>query len=168
MPQFRLLPLGAVIIGLAVSAAAVATAQNTPDIATQPQASEKLFKAHGRKGHHGGRGGGSSEMMRMIFGAVDANGDGSVTQEEVDSYRATKLGEVDASGDGALSLDEFATLYAEFTRGRMVDRFQDLDADGDGMISDAEMDARFGNIVERMDRDDDGALTLQDRRGRRG
>lgn len=168
MAQFKLLPIGAIIIGLSVSAAAIATAQNTPEGGDQPQASAKVHKAHGRKGQRGGRGGGGGEMMRMIFGEVDANGDGSVTQEEVDSYRATKLSEVDASGDGALSLEEFEALYADFTRNRMVDRFQDLDADGDGVISGAEMDERFGNIVERMDRDDDGALTLQDRRGRRG
>jgi hypothetical protein len=30
------------------------------------------------------------------------------------------------------------------------------------------MDSRFGGIVERMDRDDDGALTLQDRGRNRG
>ena len=40
----------------------------------------------------------------------------------------------------------------------MVDRFQDLDAEGDGAVTQAEMDKRFGSIVERMDRNDDGQV----------
>ena len=49
----------------------------------------------------------------------------------------------------------------------MVDTFQDFDADDDGVVSAEELDLRFGDIVEWMDCDGDGALTLQDR-GRRG
>lgn len=111
-------------------------------------------------GHRGG-GFGGGEMFRTLFDAVDANGDGTVTQDEVEAYRTARLAEVDASGDGALSIEEFDTLYREFTRSRMVDMFQELDADGDGVISAEEMDTRVSRMFERMDRDGDGALTLQ-------
>jgi Ca2+-binding EF-hand superfamily protein len=121
---------------------------------------------HGKRGHQGGKHGGG-KMMRALLDKADANDDGAVTQEEVDSYRAAKLAEVDASGDGALSIEEFDTLYREMTRSRMVDMFQKLDADGDGVITADEMDARAANIVERMDRDGDGVLSIKDR-GRRG
>ncbi|MCX7645086.1 MAG: EF-hand domain-containing protein [Rhodobacteraceae bacterium] len=108
----------------------------------------------------GGPGGG--EMMQMLFEEVDADGDGAVTQAEIDAFRAAKVGTADASGDGGLTLEEFETLYREFTRLRMVRAFQALDTDGDGVISQAEMDRRFGRVVERMDRNGDGVLTLED------
>lgn len=120
----------------------------------------------GMRGERGHRGGQRGEMMRNIFDAVDADGDRAVTQEEIDAYRAARVGAADASGDGALSLEEFNTLFQEFTRPRMVDAFQALDADGDGQIAPAELDTRIARMVERMDRDGDGVLTLQ--RGERG
>lgn len=186
MKNFKFLPIWAVSLGLIVSAAAVASAQDTATSTDQPAASEQPVSkqdgargdrkgrdghgSHHRKGKHKGGMGrhhGGSEMFRTLFGQVDADGNGAVTQEEIDNFRAAKVGEADASGDGALSIEEFDTLYREFTRSRMVDMFQKMDADGDGVISDAEMDSRFGGVVDRMDRDDDGALTLKER-GRRG
>ncbi len=172
MKTSNLIQAGLLITALAVSGAVVATAQEQPE--AEPQAEmTKPAKAehrghshrHGHSMHHGRRGGG--EMFRNIFDAVDANDDGAVTQEEVDAFRAAKLAEADASGDGALSIEEFDTLYREFTRFRMVDAFQELDADGDGVIGTEEIDGRLGRIVERMDRDGDGTLTLQRRGGSR-
>lgn len=122
----------------------------------------------GDAGHHGVFGMmGGGEMLRTLFVQIDADGDGAVTQDEIDAFRAARVGEADASGDGALSIEEFDTLYRAFTRSRMVDMFQDFDADGDGVISVEEMDVRFGDVVDRMDRDGDGALTLRDRGHRR-
>lgn len=120
------------------------------------------------EGHHGGRHGGRG-MMMQIFDRVDADGDGAVTQAEIDAYRAEQVSAADANGDGALAIEEFDVIYRALTRSRMVDAFQDLDEDGDGVVSPAEMDDRFGSIVERMDRNGDGALGVEDRgRGRRG
>lgn len=172
----KLLPMSFLVLTLAGTGALVATAQTTPANPDTNAAEGQVERAHmredrgGRGGHHGDRefgGRGGSEMFATLFNEVDADGDGSVTQAEIDTYRTTKVDEADASGDGALSIEEFDTLYREFTRSRMVDAFQNLDSDGDGVVSAEEMDARFGNILDRMDRDDDGALTLQDR-GRHG
>lgn len=170
MKRITMIPTALLVTALIGVGAMTATAQS-PD--TQSQAKPMHEKTHyreGKGGKHGKHGGGmfgGREMFATLFTEVDANGDGAVTQEEIDTYRAGKVAQADTSGDGALSIEEFDTLYREFTRSRMVDRFQELDADGDGVISAAEMDARFGKIVERMDRDDDGALTLQPR-GKRG
>lgn len=123
-------------------------------------------------GRHGGgshrEGFGGPVMMQKLFGLVDVNKDGSVTQDEIDAYRAEQVANADSNGDGALNIEEFDSIYRAMTRSRMVDIFQDFDADGDGTISPAELDDRFGSVVERMDRNDDGALSIEDRgRGHR-
>lgn len=158
----------------ATASASAAPAQDGQAKAGKGERHHRKGGCHGKHDHHGkgerhgargerfGRHGGG-EMMRALFAKVDANGDGSVTQAEIDTYRAGKLAEVDTSGDGALSIEEFDTLYREMTRLQMVRAFQRLDTDGDGVISPAEMDARFGHIVQRMDRNGDGALSIQDR-----
>ncbi|RKF16687.1 hypothetical protein D6850_03870 [Roseovarius spongiae] len=176
MKRSNYLPVGFLALALAGSGAMIATAQTAPAAGDQASADAQVIRAdyrgdrdrgarHMRGKHHGKhrRGGFGGEMMRTLFDAVDADGDGTVTREEVDSYRASRLAEVDASGDGALSIEEFDTLYREFTRSRMVDMFQHLDADGDGVISRDEMDTRVSRMFDRMDRDGDGALTLQQR-----
>lgn len=187
MKPSKILPIGFLTLGLIGSGVMIATAQNQPPLndgeQAQMQTQQKMQqgdfrkgkgdrdgRGHGRMGGHGMRGGGmmgGGEMMRTLFAQIDADGNGSVTQEEVDAFRAAKVAEADVSGDGALSIEEFDTIYREFTRSRMVDMFQDFDADGDGVISPEEADARFGDVVDRMDRDNDGALTLTDRARRR-
>ncbi len=171
MKTSNLIQAGFLITLMAVSGAVVATAQDRPEVNPQAQDAKPAKAEYRGDGHRRGHGGhhgfgrrGGGEMFRNIFVAVDADGNGAVTQEEVDAFRAAKLTEADASGDGALSIEEFDTLYREFTRFLMVDAFQEMDADGDGMIGSDEIDIRLEGVVERMDRDGDGALTLQ-RRG---
>jgi hypothetical protein len=47
----------------------------------------------------------------------------------------SKLAEFDADGNGTLSISEFETLHSALIRESMVDRFQHLDANGDGQIT---------------------------------
>lgn len=115
--------------------------------------------------HRGGRGGG----MKMLE-TFDTDGDGAVTQAEIDAYRANQIAEADANGDGVLSLEEYEAVWAKATRERMVDQFQAHDADGDGSVTAEEFNARFDGLVERMDQNGDGLLDSEDRpeRGARG
>lgn len=166
MKSKRILPAAFLAAALIGTGAMIATAQDSPaelaEAGTRAEApTHRADFRGGGHGHRGGHFGGGSETFAALFAQVDADGDGSVTQAEVDAFRAAKVAGADASGDGGLSIEEFDTLYREFTRSRMVDAFQDLDGDGDGVISVAEMDLRYGNVVERMDRNDDGALTLE-------
>ncbi|MEL6208243.1 MAG: EF-hand domain-containing protein [Pseudomonadota bacterium] len=190
MTNSKLLPAALAALLLTTAGSGIAVAQSAPRAPEAPAAAEAGAEArelraqhrrgdgngpHRVRGHRGGehggfgfgRGRGGSERFQRLFAEIDADGDGAVTQEEVDAYRSARVAAADASGDGALSIEEFDTLYREFTRDRMVDAFQDLDSDGDGVISTEEFDFRFGSIVERMDRDGDGALTLQMGRGDR-
>ncbi len=104
-------------------------------------------------------------MFGAMMQKVDADADGAVTQAEIDTFRATLVTGADTSGEGDISLDEFETIYLEMIRDRMVDAFQNLDSDGDGVVTQAEMDQRFGNVVEQMDRNDDGKIDADDRGG---
>ena len=51
----------------------------------------------------------------------------------------------------------------ETTRPLTVRAFQMLDTDGNAVISRAEYDRPLANIVERLDRNDDGGLSMSDR-----
>ena len=51
-----------------------------------------------------------------LFDAIDADGDGRLTQAEVDALRNARHRTHDANGDGSLSLEEFAGLWHETTR----------------------------------------------------
>ena len=107
---------------------------------------------------------GNFETMATLMAEIDADEDGAITQGEIDAYRTARVSEADTSGDGALDIDEFDTLFRDFTRTRMVDAFQRLDANGDGVIDEDEIDRRVGGLVERLDRNDDGAISREDRR----
>ena len=128
---------------------------------------------HGGGGHHGRghRRGGKKAQIRLMkaLERFDANGDGSISQEEVDQYRADRLKQFDADGDGMLTLEEYEALWMDVMRKRMVRRFQRHDSDGDGKITAEEFAERTKHMVMMRDRNDDGVLNKDDlRRGRMG
>jgi len=99
-------------------------------------------------------------MMR----AFDANSDGKLTQAEIDAARDARLAKYDANGDGALDLSEYQALWLDAMREKMVDRFQYLDANGDGTVTASEFRAPYAALVQRMDHNDDVALSRDDMR----
>jgi Ca2+-binding EF-hand superfamily protein len=119
---------------------------------------------HGMGGHGmGGRGG----MHEMLLG-FDANGDGKLSQEEIDQGRANQLKKFDEDGDGTLTVGEYEALWLDVMRERMVDRFQEHDADGDGKVTSEEFGKRFANMVDYMDSNDDGVIDEDDKRRHHG
>jgi EF hand len=107
--------------------------------------------------------------MTEMLETYDTDGDGSVSQAEVDEWRANRLREFDTDGDGQLSLDEYQALWLDAMRERMVDQFQAHDDDGDGQVTVDEFGQRTSRLVMMRDRNEDGVLNLDDtRRGRDG
>jgi Ca2+-binding EF-hand superfamily protein len=94
----------------------------------------------------------------------DANNDRKVTQEEIDTNRKAWHKEFDANGDGKLSLDEFKQLWLKARARRIVREFQRFDRDGDASITQSEYLEPLADLVERRDRNGDGALSREDRR----
>ena len=104
-----------------------------------------------------------------IFESIDTDGDGKLSQAEIDKVRNDRHAAHDGDNDGNLRLDEFAGLWFETTRPLTVRAFQMLDTDGNAVISRAEYDRPLADIVEQLDRNDDGGLSMSDRwRHRRG
>ena len=107
---------------------------------------------------------GPFEMSAMgLFDTVDADGDGILTQEEIDTLRIERLVAHDTNGDGNLSLEEFSELWQETTQPFTVRVFQMLDTDGDAIVTRAEYDRPFADIVRQLDSDGDGGISLRDR-----
>ncbi len=115
-----------------------------------------------RRGKRGGRG-----AMMEILRQADANNDRALTQTELDQFVEKTVAKADANSDGDVTLQEFETVWMELTRRRMADAFQRLDADASGAITAAERTEMFGDVVARLDRNDDGKLDASDRRGRK-
>ena len=98
------------------------------------------------------------------FEELDSNGDAKITAEEMQSRAEARFGEADTDGDGKLSADEMA----ERMRARMAERMarratrmiERMDGDDDGMVSLEEMrSGRMGQMMQRADQDGDGALS---------
>lgn len=91
---------------------------------------------------------------------LDANGDGSVTLEELQTSRLDAIRQrfaaLDADGDGNVTLEEFQAgpLAA------LQHRFAALDADRDGRLSAAELGDRTSRRRSRIDTDGDGAWSF--------
>ncbi|MEK9946444.1 MAG: hypothetical protein VW999_10710 [Alphaproteobacteria bacterium] len=117
---------------------------------------------HGMRGHHAAHGGGTN-----LLETFDTNGDGQLTQAEIDGFRAERLAKFDTDGNGTLNLQEYEALWLDAFRERMVDAFQRHDDDGDGIVTTEEFNDPYANMVARMDRNDDGILSGEELRPKR-
>lgn len=107
---------------------------------------DMMARMHGNMMGGGMMGAGMGGGMMQMF---DADGDGTTTPDEMRTQLQTKLAEYDSDGDGSLSIAEFEALHSAMIREMMVDRFQHLDADGDGAVTPEEM-AAPADRMERM------------------
>lgn len=92
-------------------------------------------------GHHkGGPDRDGSRAERMIE-RLDADKDGRVTREEMVAAANARFTARDKDGDGIVSAEDREAFRAERRAERRTERFETIDADGDGMISKDEFAA---------------------------
>ena len=107
---------------------------------------------------------GPAAHMTELFGKVDANADGKVTQEELTTHRTAMFTAADTNGDGKLSSDELAARELARFNETMPDRVARMlsreDANADGSISADEIpEGPMLDNFARIDADDDGAIS---------
>jgi Ca2+-binding EF-hand superfamily protein len=121
-------------------------------------------------------------IHRMIHRA-DTNGDGRVSQAEMEAALAASFAVLDVNHDGALSKSEIDNrreiykayrqrLKAERQAGKHVagvirlkgfkKHFAKLDTNGDGVISKGEIDGAAAHQFKRRDRNGDGYISATD------
>jgi len=118
----------------------------------------------------GGPGGFGGAMLMERFDEVDADGDGAVTEAELEAHAKARFDAADSNGDGKLDAAELEARAEQARQerlarmaARMIDR---ADSDGDGAITFAEAEAarpdRATRLFERADADDDGAISREE------
>jgi len=112
------------------------------------------FTADDGTSRRGGR------LLNTAVEKIDRDNDGKITQDEIDASRRERFGKLDANQDGSLTLEEFQALARhDRMRDRLADRFQTMDNNGDSVLTSEEFMAPISDIVNKRDRDGDGALT---------
>ncbi|MCB4455026.1 MULTISPECIES: EF-hand domain-containing protein [unclassified Leisingera] len=91
---------------------------------------------------HGRHAMGSAMMDRQMLGM----GKPGMLAEKLQSA----LKEYDADSNGTLSIDEFESFHSAIIREQMVDRFQHLDADGNGAVTEEEISAQTARMKQMM------------------
>lgn len=166
MKQRSAIMAGAIALALSGSAVLAQSEhehddKTKPDEASMVRGSDDMMKMHrmmmkmhngmmdGDMMGHGMMNHRNVHMARVFHGHFDTDEDGKVSPQEARTTLEGWLKESDANGDGTLNIAEFEALHSRLTRETMVDRFQHLDADGDGQVTHDEMTAP-AKMMERM------------------
>ena len=98
-----------------------------------------------------------AEQMKNAVKQMDANNDGAISFDEFRMPEGRDAPEMrmDANGDGEITRDEVSQIATQRTE-EALDRFDALDADGDGVVTQGE---RRRAAFNRMDGDGDGQIT---------
>ena len=112
-------------------------------------------------------------MIRLF----DLNGDGKVTLEEINTDQARIFTALDVNDDKSMSVDEIRRRGRSLQIFRTTTLFDLLDANGDGKLSVAEVQAPSKRWFKRYDANGDGVMEASElpadhrhggRRGGRG
>ena len=96
-----------------------------------------------------------------LIAKYDANGDNTISVDEVASKRDKIFSYMDADEDGAVSFAEYQELDIRKREVLLEARYKKLDLDHDGRISAQEYRSYLGSF-ERLDFDGDGTITSEE------
>ena len=104
----------------------------------------------------------SGERSGARFDRLDANGDSELTLEEMTAKQAAIIEEADTDGNGALSKAEMRA----FREAKRAER--NPDKNDDGVIDRTEFINAAQDRFDRLDRNGDGVLSEDERPGKKG
>lgn len=96
-----------------------------------------------------------------LIAKYDANGDNTISVDEVASKRDKIFSYMDADDDGTVSFAEYQSLDVRKREVLLEARYKKLDLDHDGRISAKEYRSYLGSF-ERLDFDGDGIITTEE------
>lgn len=100
-----------------------------------------------------------------LLAKYDANGDQVITMDEISLRREKRFDRLDQDADGLVSFDEYQTLDVMKRELLLKARFDKLDLNQDGQVSSEEYSSYLGSF-DRFDSDGDGKLTQQEMNAR--
>ncbi len=106
----------------------------------------------------------SCERPHRDLSEADTDGDGALSREEREAFRAARreaiLAEFDVDGDGELSAEERQAARDA----KRAERFAELDTDGDERLSADEVadNCRLAHRFASLDVDEDGFISLEE------
>ncbi|WP_170381662.1 EF-hand domain-containing protein [Ruegeria atlantica] len=107
---------------------------------------------------------GPRDREPVSFQELDANGDGQLTQEEMEAHRTQRFSKADTDGDGRLSVEEMQAATQKKANDRVTKMFEEHDANKDGFLSEDELPKprRAGKMFDRIDADNSGTISEQE------
>ncbi len=99
---------------------------------------------------------------------VDTNGDGQLTQSEVQAAAAARIQAADTNGDGAASPEELKAHFEAKWAEKKAAGFAKKDTNGDGALSKDEMPRMPDELFNKLDTDGNGSLTQEELSAKRG
>jgi Ca2+-binding EF-hand superfamily protein len=102
-----------------------------------------------------------SELARGIavtFAALDINRDGALSADEISNAKATMKAhrkQARAAGEGRLH-------FVKFPAKKITKRFDKIDANGDGKLSESELTRVSERMFKKRDKNNDGYITTAD------
>lgn len=102
------------------------------------------------------------------FDAIDADGNGEITQAEIDAAQAARFAAADTDSDGSLSVEELSVAMENWRSERAARASERilsrLDENEDGSLSAEELAGgdRSARMFERLDKDDSGTISAEE------
>jgi len=110
---------------------------------------------------------GGGDRHQMLFKRIDADGNGSVSQQEMDTWRSKAVFRLDADADGKVTKEEVEQHLAQRQAegGQAPDSsqfFSTYDSNGDGAIDEEELKTGGSQRFQTADTDANGELSAEE------